>query len=81
MANTKAWDIANLKNKDLSTTYNISTASGTTAMVDGFIYIPAAAGIPTGVPTAVTGHVPMYFDSTNNNFYVYNGSWKKVGVA
>jgi hypothetical protein len=56
-------------------------SAGTTTMTNGFFYIPAAAGVPTGVPTAVTGCVPMYYDSTNNNFYVYNGAWKKVALT
>lgn len=57
---------------------NIYGTSGTTAMTNGFFYIPSAAGAPSGVPTAVSGRVPMYYDTTNNNFYVYNGAWKKV---
>jgi len=57
---------------------NTYTASGTTSMTSGFFYIPSAAGAPTGVPTAIAGRVPMYYDTTNNNFYVYNGTWKKV---
>lgn len=57
---------------------NVYAASGTTGMTDGFFYIPAAAGAPTGVPTAVAGRVPMYYDTTNNKFYVYNGAWKSV---
>ena len=56
-------------------------SAGTTAMTSGFFYIPAAGGVPTGVPTAITGRVPMYYDSTNNNFYVYNGAWKKVALT
>jgi hypothetical protein len=57
---------------------NVYTASGATGMTNGFFYIPAAAGVPTGVPTAVAGRVPMYYDTTNNKFYVYNGAWKSV---
>ena len=60
---------------------NIYSTSGTTAMTDGFFYIPSAAGAPSGVPTAVSGRIPMYYDTTNNHFYVYNGAWKKVLLA
>jgi hypothetical protein len=60
---------------------NTYTASGTTTMTSGFFYIPSAAGAPSGVPTAIAGRVPMYYDTTNNNFYVYNGAWKKVLLA
>lgn len=57
---------------------NIYPSSGTTTMTSGFFYIPSAAGAPSGVPTAISGRVPMYYDTTNNNFYIYNGAWKKV---
>lgn len=57
---------------------NFYGAAGSTAMTDGFIYIPAAAGVPSGTPTSISGTVPMYYDTTNNNLYIYNGAWKKV---
>jgi hypothetical protein len=60
---------------------NIYSTTGTTAMTSGFFYIPSAAGAPSGVPTAVSGRVPMFYDTTNNNFYIYNGAWKKVLLA
>lgn len=63
---------------------NIYSAVGTaptTTMTDGFFYIPSAAGAPTGVPTAIANHVPMYYDTTNERFYVYNGAWKSVTLA
>ena len=60
---------------------NVYGTSGTTTMTNGFFYIPSAGGAPSGTPTAVTGRVPMYYDTTNNQFYVYNGAWKKVTLA
>ncbi len=55
---------------------NLSGALATTA-TDGFLYIPSCAGTPTGVPTAVTGVVPLVYDSTNNILYVRSGgSWR-----
>lgn len=62
----------------ISSAGNISAQAGFTTMTDGFFYIPAAAGAPTGVPTSVSGGVPMYYDTTNDHFYVYRGGWKKV---
>ena len=52
------------------------SALATTA-TDGFNYIRGGAGVPTGTPaTAVTGHIPMYADTTNNKLYIYSGgSW------
>lgn len=60
---------------------DVYAASGTTTMTDGFIYIPSAAGVPTGVPTGQSGRVPLYYDATNNYLYVYNGAWKRVSFA
>lgn len=48
---------------------------GNSTGIDGFVYIPADAGAPTGTPTNVTGlNVPMYFDTTNEKLYVYSPS-------
>lgn len=49
-----------------------------TTMTDGFFYIPSGAGAPSGVPTAIAGFVPMYFDTANNRFYIYNSGWKST---
>jgi len=62
---------------------NVHLPAGTTAMTNGFFYIPKASGSPSGIPTEITGCAPLYFDSTNNRLYVYNttGGWKSVFLA
>jgi len=55
-------------------------AAGSTGMTTGFTHIPAAAGAPTGAPSNPTGNVPMYYDTTNNKIYVYNGGWKSTAA-
>jgi microcompartment protein CcmK/EutM len=59
-------------------TGNAVAQTGTTTMTDGFFYIPAASGAPTGVPTAYASRVPLYYDVSGEALYVYNGAWKKV---
>lgn len=66
---------------DTSGNVQVGTAALATTATDGFLYIPTCAGAPTGTPTAKTGLVPMIYDSTNNNFYIYNGAWKKVALT
>lgn len=45
-----------------------------TNATNGFLYVRACAGAPTGVPaTAFTGHVPIVVDSTNSKMYIYSG--------
>jgi hypothetical protein len=58
----------------------VEVGSGTTSMTSGFTHIPAAAGAPTGAPTNPTGNVPMYYDTTNNKIYVYNGAWRSTAA-
>lgn len=58
----------------------VEVVAGTTSMASGFTHIPAAAGAPTGAPTNPTGNVPMYYDTTNNKIYVYNGGWKATAA-
>jgi hypothetical protein len=60
---------------------------GGSSMIDGFVYIPAGSGAPTGTPTNVSGtNVPMFFhtnNSTNTNvLYIHNGfAWKSVALT
>jgi len=51
-----------------------------TNTADGFAYMPSGAGTPTGTPTAFTGKVAFYYDTTNNIIYIYNGAWKKTAA-
>jgi hypothetical protein len=51
----------------------------TTGMTAGFINIPGAAGAASGTPLSTTGF-PMYYDSTNNKIYIYNGSWRSTAA-
>lgn len=40
------------------------------------LYIPTCAGTPTGIPTTITGMVPIIWDSTNGILYIYKSGWK-----
>lgn len=56
------------------------TAALATTATDGFLYIPGGAGAPTGVPTAYTGRVPLYVDTTNHKLHFYSGgAWRDAG--
>lgn len=52
---------------------SIGDAALATTATDGFLYITSCAGVPTGVPTAITGRIPLVVDSTNNRMYIYSG--------
>lgn len=51
----------------------VGSSALTTTATDGFLYVPSCAGVPTGVPTAQTGTIPIVVDSTNNKMYIYSG--------
>jgi hypothetical protein len=58
----------------------MNKAAIATTATDGFLYVAACAGTPTGVPTAKTGRVPIVVDSTNNKLYFYSGgAWQDAG--
>lgn len=47
-----------------------------TTATRGFLYITGGAGPPTGTPAnAASGIVPLYFDTSGNALYAYDGSW------
>lgn len=49
-----------------------------TTATDGFLYFASGAGTPTGTPTAFTGRVPVYIDTTNSQLWLYlGGAWKQ----
>lgn len=55
----------------------INIAGLATNATDGFLYIAGGSGAPTSAPTAYTGRFPLYIDTTNNRFYIHNGTtWK-----
>ena len=55
--------------------------STTTSRTDNFLYIPTAAGKPTGTPTSNAGLAPICYDTTDNRLYVYNSGWWWVGTS
>jgi len=58
----------------------LGSAAVATNATDGFLYVAACAGTPTGAPTAKTGRIPIVVDSTNHKLYFYSGgSWRDAG--
>lgn len=54
------------------------SAANATNATDGFLYIPTTAGQPTGTPTTQgTGTVAIQYDTTNHQFWIYDGGWKQ----
>jgi hypothetical protein len=71
---------ANRLTIDANGSTTIGVASLATTAVDGFLYVPTCAGVPTGTPTAKTGYAPIVVDTTNNRWYFYsNGAWRNAG--
>jgi len=64
---------------------NVYGTTGTTGMTDGFFFMPAAAGAPSGTPTVTTATLAaFYYDTTNKKFYVYNhvaNAWEGVTLS
>jgi hypothetical protein len=70
------------ENLSIESTGSVVVGDGAVATdaSDGFLYIPGGAGPPTGTPTAFSGRVPLYVDTTNNKLYFYSsGAWRDAG--
>jgi hypothetical protein len=71
---------ANRLTIDSNGSATIGVASLATTAVDGFLYVPTCAGVPTGTPTAKTGYAPIVVNTTNNKLYFYSGgAWRDAG--
>jgi hypothetical protein len=67
---------------DVNRNTTVGPTTLATTATDGFLYIPGCAGIPTGVPTAKAGRIPMTVDTTNNRFYMYvNSAWRYAALV
>jgi hypothetical protein len=55
----------------------LGSAAIATNATDGFLYVVTTAGTPTGVPTAQTGRAALVYDTTNHQFWIYDGGWKQ----
>jgi hypothetical protein len=68
----EAWRIDNAAN------LIAGTGAIATNATNGFTYIATCAGTPTGTPTTYTGRVPMVYDTTNHQFWFFDGGgWKQ----
>jgi hypothetical protein len=65
-------------NKDVC----LGPSGASTASTAGFPFIPQISGAPAGTPTARAGYSAIVHDTTNNKFWVHNGtSWKSVVLS
>ena len=59
---------------------HLGKATPATSATDGFPWMPAGAGTPTGTPSpSPAGFVPFYWDTTNKTFYVFDAAWINIG--
>lgn len=59
----------------------LGTGALATSTTNGFLYIAGGPGTPSGTPTSATGRYPLYYDSSANKLWIYNGSWRGVVVT
>jgi hypothetical protein len=63
---------------DANQNFIFSTAALATNATNGFLYVDSCAGAPTGTPTSYSGRVPLVFDTTNNNLWMYDAGWQLI---
>ena len=80
-ANNQKFEITSAISKFYSNSVILQDAALSTSATAGFTYIPTCAGAPSGTPATQTGTVAMVYDTTNNQFYCYNSTWKKVTLT
>ena len=49
-----------------------------TNAIDGYNYISASSGAPSGIPTAISGSVPLYYNTSTDKLYAYNSGWVQL---
>jgi hypothetical protein len=60
----------------------LGASAPATNATNGFVYVPAMSGTPTGTPTAYTGMVPMCIDITGSKLWAYiGGAWKSANLT
>lgn len=69
-------------NLSFSTINTVGSPSPSTTSTTGFGYIPVTTGTPTGIPTSISGYVPIIADSGGTKIWVYiSGSWKYITLT
>jgi hypothetical protein len=68
-------------NADISFNFNFAVPIADASGNSPFIYVPAAAAVPTGAPAAIAGCVPLFVDTTGGGAKLYayvSGVWVAI---